>query len=722
MKIGALFGLTKSFNVSFKLTKKVVEGTANCKSPQDLAERARKPTVMDTTWPDIVSEFCLTKPICREAPGESVSVGYGKRSEKFIRQFSIAQIFKLFKLKYPDFNYELTTFRKLVPANLVKPSMQDVKQNTCPLHENVKRCIRAFNRFARRNKANNLIIPKSTIDICLELICNPDKSNADTNRDPLNWKPDCTKGNCDKCNGAKWFSDLEQKLLDCNLDEKDISYSQWKRIKDGKKSHQILQQEKCGVVAFVQEVLVEALLKRKFTKTSFAEHLRKAWNQWQITKSAIVFDGNEDEVAIRTREDFQEDLKFLCTSETVSTHRGTGVVKMLCYPVVIEIFFKNGYKELHGVIFLSDSKNKNFDTVRHFQNRCVDYVSDLGYKVKRYDRITDGCSSQFWCYGSMWHLESMPLALDVDTVSFHRYEPYEGKNFSDALGSILKRKMRQGALENKKYGNGEEGMLQILEEADDNTDMEDLVFEDVDGAFEWLEMVMEKPDDDKFSKSFNKIVLFWVPKEEIPKDMVDKSVCHKIPGIKNYNMAMALKSKPGVYVRDTSCYNCENCKRGDMLSCVSVVHGAWKNYQIAKAVRDNENLEVSDDELTDEEDFVSCDEDSSDEESDDEMEILSNTASVCVGRFVLYQFMPKKFYVGSVVGQTETDKSVRLMRRYGMANNKVTFLWPDIDDIVVVDNSDGALKGLPNPALNRRGTSVTLHTRAFGKIPTGYIY
>ena len=38
---GSIQSLAKSFNVSFKLTKKVVEGTANCKSPQDLAERAK---------------------------------------------------------------------------------------------------------------------------------------------------------------------------------------------------------------------------------------------------------------------------------------------------------------------------------------------------------------------------------------------------------------------------------------------------------------------------------------------------------------------------------------------------------------------------------------------------------------------------------------------------------------------------------------------------------
>ena len=180
---GCAKSLATSFGVSEKMAKKLIQ-EANEKSPKEIASRVKKQTIMDSNWPDLVQQFCFTKPICREAPGESVSVAYGKRSEKFIRQFSIKDIHKLFCLKYPQFNYELSTFRKLIPKNLVKPSMRDIKQNTCPLHENVRRSVKGFNRFAKKNKLKNLVLPTSTIDVCLNLICNPNIQDPEINRNP----------------------------------------------------------------------------------------------------------------------------------------------------------------------------------------------------------------------------------------------------------------------------------------------------------------------------------------------------------------------------------------------------------------------------------------------------------------------------------------------------------------------------------------------------------
>ena len=108
----------------------------------------------------------------------------------------------------------------------------------------------------------------------------------------------------------------------------------------------------------------------------------------------------------------------------------------------------------------------------------------------------------------------MPTDLDIPNVNFHRYEPYEGKNFSDVIGSILKWKMRSGALQNIVFGNNEESMQQILQEIDDDTDLDDLVFESEQNAFEWLKMCMDKSDEDNFSKSFKQIEMFWIPKED----------------------------------------------------------------------------------------------------------------------------------------------------------------------------------------------------------------
>lgn len=61
-----------------------------------------------------MKEFCLTKPICREAPGKSISVRNDKKADKYIWLFSVHKINKFFKLKHLEFLYKLTTFRTLV--------------------------------------------------------------------------------------------------------------------------------------------------------------------------------------------------------------------------------------------------------------------------------------------------------------------------------------------------------------------------------------------------------------------------------------------------------------------------------------------------------------------------------------------------------------------------------------------------------------------------------
>ena len=66
-------------------------------------------------------------------------------------------------------------------------------------------------------------------------------------------------------------------------------------------------------------------------------------------------------------------------SETVSTHRGVGVITMVCDPIVMEIFFNDGTKQLIGIIYLSNVKNKNFE------EECIEYVKQqLGYKIMTY--------------------------------------------------------------------------------------------------------------------------------------------------------------------------------------------------------------------------------------------------------------------------------------------------------------------------------------------------
>ena len=82
---------------------------------------------------------------------------------------------------------------------------------------------------------------------------------------------------------------------------------------------------------FLEDVMYSALI-------DFSEHLCKSWAQWQITKHPIKVLNNyysRNDVAICTREDFREDIKFLCISERISTHHEIGIITMVYYPTVL---------------------------------------------------------------------------------------------------------------------------------------------------------------------------------------------------------------------------------------------------------------------------------------------------------------------------------------------------------------------------------------------------
>ena len=722
---GIAHALASSFNIHHTTAKRLITYSAEGRSVTEMTSQSKRKEVNETEWPNIITEFCLTKPICREAPGETVSVGYGQRAEKYIRQFSVSEIYGFFMLKYPKFNYQLSTFRKLVPKNLVVPSLRDVKQNVCPLHENVKRSISAINSFFKKNSAKDLLLPSSTIDICLQIICSP----SENPRNPLDWKPECTKHNCNDCGAMQWFNQLKQRVKDRDLGKESITYSQWVKEKDGEKAIKVLRKVKCNLDVFLDDVLQAALV-------DFPEHLRKAWSQWQVTKYPIEVVSNcQNDVAIRTREDFQENIKFLCMSETVSTHRGVGVITMVCYPIVIEVFKTDKTMEMYGLIIMSDSSSKNYDVVKYFEEKCLEYVRNLGFNIIRYDRITDGCSSQFWCYGSYSHLHDMPANQQIAVVNNHRTERYEGKSLSDALGSVLKRKMRSCALQNssKVFGSQEEYMLRMLEEIDDNTDLDDLVFDDKMEAYLWLQACMQKRDGGNFSKKFKQIELMWIDEEEIPLNLVDGKVIRKIPKLKSYNLGTSIQGKEGVFMRDTSCV-CQDCIRGNMLNCTVAKNGVYKKFDLQKKRRNKSKKAVveedSDEEEEEEFEYDSeIDDSSSGEDSDDPsndedlpMQCFLHTDELSLNQFVLYKWEDHTYYVGTVSDivqqqQQRSEVTVSLMKKYFVRGKKLQFVWPPRAHTVVIDDLETSrcLRSLPDPSIDRRGTTE-FNISVFGKV------
>ena len=81
-----------------------------------------------------------------------------------------------------------------------------------------------------------LCLPTSTLYACLLLICNPYPSDNESNCNPLNWNPECTKGDCDDCGGEQWVEDLLSKIKEKDLQEKNVIFTHWVTEKEDKKT------------------------------------------------------------------------------------------------------------------------------------------------------------------------------------------------------------------------------------------------------------------------------------------------------------------------------------------------------------------------------------------------------------------------------------------------------------------------------------------------------
>ena len=131
-----------------------------------------------------------------------------------------------------------------------------------------------------------------------------------------------------------------------------------------------------------------------------------------------------------------------------------------------------------------------------------------------------------------------------------------------------------------------------------------------------------------------------------------------------------------------------------------------------------EKKRILDDATSDEsgdEDFI-CD--FSEPESDisvDENNNYTSLEDINLEKYVLYVSEQKNVHLASIVEYTVDKVILKIARKYGILGNQITFIWPAVDQLVVVENFAKHLKGLPVPIADRR-YSLTFRLEAFGKI------
>lgn len=659
----------------------------------------------NTDWPAKVEDFMQKQPISRQVPGQTVSISYGVRKPKFLRNFTLKECHKLFKDQNPEFGYKLSVFSSAVPKNVIQPSEREVVQNVCTIHSNVRKMTAGLNNKLVRLKKKDLMLPLSSRKLIENIICN---DHTDFSPDNVSsWKIECCIGKCSKCGVSKYIKEVRKKIKDSVPVSAavEVSFSSWQRVEEDGKQITKLVSRKVPLDTFFDDFYYEALSK-------FPMHVRVMIQQWDVFKSHVPCSYDDPEyIKLRTREDFQQDLKVTIREETVGSHRGQGKISMVLYPMAVEVIDSTG-ANLHALTYVGEKLEKSYVTVHTMMLKAIEHFESMyEKKVKSYERMTDGCSSQFWAYGSCASACELRKRDGMEKVVFNRYAPNEGKSLSDAIGGQIKSGATRGI------------MMRKGEEMDINSDdmgfleVEELEFEDYNEFYTWLVSQIEQHNTGKGPK-FKTFEIINVESCEIDQTYkVDENDINKFTGIKSYH-CMAAVGDDNLYFRRSTCI-CNKCDRGNYDLCErDEIHGKWVPHNITKSKRCERNPKVTS--ITNDE----SEEDESDTEyradyeieyessdcSDDEAEsvqLIRPKETAKDGDLLITKATSdnQKQYVAQVWEIKEDVITCKFLRRdFSYSNEKlIQFYWPNIDDIGEVSLSENVEAVLDKYTTTRRG-------------------
>ena len=135
--------------------------------------------------------------------------------------------------------------------------------------------------------------------------------------------------------------------------------------------------------------------------------------------------------------------------------------------------------------------------------------------------------------------------------------------------------------------------------------------------------------------------------------------------------------------------------------------------QTQPAIEEEEESESGEEFEDNSEDDISSDED----EEEDEDEEDANIDDYTPGRYVLFKYTKRQYYVSSIVEVADGRVVLKAARKYGDHNGKITFCWPSLDDIFPVNKlCNENATALPDPVIDRRGSSLIFKKSAFRKV------
>ena len=165
-------------------------------------------------------------------------------------------------------------------------------------------------------------------------------------------------------------------------------------------------------------------------------HIYTSHVQWHAHST---LPSNLDRESVITIEDYQQNMEVIYNEMPTSTAYSGNKTTVAMYPMIFECLDSDGVLSKAAYVFLSDDKQHDHQQVRAFEKEAFRlFREDTGINVVNWARFTDGCGAQFrsqYCNGDLMKACD---DLQLKSASFHYFEANEGKNISDAVGSIAK--------------------------------------------------------------------------------------------------------------------------------------------------------------------------------------------------------------------------------------------------------------------------------------------
>ena len=383
-----------------------------------------------THWPEAISSYVLNEKNSRAVPGgEQVSVRYNFRLPKFILLKSRAEIANEFKSLNPQCEFSISTIMREFPQNAVTPTSRDQQRNTCPVHANARRLVKATNTCLSKAKLER--IPISTRELCHKFICPTSTSLATS---PLSWDKLCIGGKCKSC-PTKLGLEIPE-----HAQHRIVKYAQWKQVKktyEKEKDGNVVTTEKSVFDLITEEcTLKEATSRIASGMSKLKLHLYTAYAQWnahETLREAL------DTSTIITIEDYQMNLEVVYKENPTALSYSVNKRTVAMYPICIE-YKSDGELKKGAITFLTDDKEHSHQQIQQFEARMFEIVRSklTNQKIVNWHRFSDGCKGQFKSgYVAADMFENKTL-FELESIAFHYFESHEGKSISDSIGSIAK--------------------------------------------------------------------------------------------------------------------------------------------------------------------------------------------------------------------------------------------------------------------------------------------